>query len=389
MFEIWQVTFSAVTITAFVAMMMLIIEYLNVTTEGLLIKTLTGGNKFKGYFLGALLGATPGCLGAFAMVSLYSHRRVTIGAIVATMISTSGDEAFVMLGLFPKTAIFLFLALALLGIIAGWLTDTVFLKNHPGSSLECCNFQHHPHQEQTTFKLSSIKNKLKHSSPIRGILTVTLTIFLGLMFAFKLGIIEHPDDHMERNKSSVHDEHQSDINNDKQSHHEEHSANSDEHAEHSHGTGGWTWYTLVIMLFFGIFIISTVSDHFLEEHLWEHVFKSHIPRIFIWTLGAMSFMAIMNHFLDINDLIAGNLWIILLIAVAIGLIPESGPHLVFVTLFAQGHIPLAILVASSIVQDGHGMVPLLAHSRKDFLQVKAVNAAIGLAIGATMLALNF
>jgi len=35
---------------------------------------------------------SPGCIGAFAVVSLYMHRMVTPSAVVAAMIATSGDE---------------------------------------------------------------------------------------------------------------------------------------------------------------------------------------------------------------------------------------------------------------------------------------------------------
>jgi hypothetical protein len=99
----------------------------------------------------------------------------------------------------------------------------------------------------------------------------------------------------------------------------------------------------------------------------------------------MAIMTVMDHFINLNQIITDNKWLVLLIAVAIGLIPESGPHLIFVTLFAQGLLPLSILAASSIVQDGHGMVPLLAHSRKDFITVKLLNAATGLIAGTLML----
>jgi hypothetical protein len=75
-------------------------------------------------------------------------------------------------------------------------------------------------------------------------------------------------------------------------------------------------------------------------------------------------------------------------AVAIGVIPESGPHLVFVRMFDEGAVPASILVASSIVQDGHGMLPLLAESRKEFLRVKLVNVIVGLIVGATLLAVG-
>jgi hypothetical protein len=42
-----------------------------------------------------------------------------------------------------------------------------------------------------------------------------------------------------------------------------------------------------------------------------------------------------------------------------------------------------VLLASSIVQDGHGMLPMLAHSRRAFVAVKLVNCVVGLVAGAT------
>jgi hypothetical protein len=55
--------------------------------------------------------------------------------------------------------------------------------------------------------------------------------------------------------------------------------------------------------------------------------------------------------------------------------------MIFVTLFAQGSIPFGILLASSVVQDGHGMLPLLAESKRGFISVKIVNFAVGLIVG--------
>ena len=72
---------------------------------------------------------------------------------------------------------------------------------------------------------------------------------------------------------------------------------------------------------------------------------------------------------------------ILLIAVLIGIIPQSGPHYIFVLMFAQGVIPFSILIANSIVQDGHGAIPLLAESKRSFVVVKFVNLIIGFLVG--------
>ncbi|MBW2335102.1 MAG: hypothetical protein JRF06_08465, partial [Deltaproteobacteria bacterium] len=119
----------------------------------------------------------------------------------------------------------------------------------------------------------------------------------------------------------------------------------------------------------------------LEEHLWEHIVKVHIPRVFLWTFGALLLMYFLIDYLDLDAWITANYLTVLLIACFIGLIPESGPHMIFVTLFAQGSIPFGILLASSVVQDGHGMLPLLAESKRAFISVKIVNFVVGLIVG--------
>jgi hypothetical protein len=39
-----------------------------------------------------------------------------------------------------------------------------------------------------------------------------------------------------------------------------------------------------------------------------------------------------------------------------------------------------------VVQDGHGMLPLLAESRREFMKVKLINLAAGLLLGGALLA---
>jgi len=81
--------------------------------------------------------------------------------------------------------------------------------------------------------------------------------------------------------------------------------------------------------------------------------------------------------------------IFLFVGALVGLIPESGPHLIFVTLFAQGLIPFSVFLTSSIVQDGHGMLPMLSYSFKDSIRLKIFNLVIGVSIGLILLAINF
>lgn len=70
-----------------------------------------------------------------------------------------------------------------------------------------------------------------------------------------------------------------------------------------------------------------------------------------------------------------------LLAIFLAIIPESGPHMIFVMLCAKGMIPFSILLASSIVQDGHGMLPLLSYTIKDSMLIKLFNLVFGIVIG--------
>jgi hypothetical protein len=118
-FEIFK---QSLMITLFVFVMMLIIDYFNVLTKGR-INGLMKGGQWRRYVVSSLLGSTPGCLGAFLNVSFYVHGLLSFGALVGGMIATSGDEAFVMLTLFPKEALILFSLLFVFGITFGWLSD--------------------------------------------------------------------------------------------------------------------------------------------------------------------------------------------------------------------------------------------------------------------------
>jgi len=71
-----------------------------------------------------------------------------------------------------------------------------------------------------------------------------------------------------------------------------------------------------------------------------------------------------------------------------GVIPESGPHLILVMKYAQGLLPFSILFTASFVQDGHGMLPSLSYSLKDSVLIKVFNLAFGLIAGGALFALG-
>ena len=328
----------ALMISGFVGVMMLVIEYVNVLTQGKWQERL-GQKRWGQYFLAAFLGAMPGCLGAFAVVAMYSHRHLSIGAIVTAMIATAGDESFVMFALIPQKALLLHGILFLLGVGVGALTDVV-LGHRLTASLSCeADFAVHEEEHCVCFSSGKILEQWKNCLAPRGTLAFSLGLFLLAVAFGQLGPTE------------------------------------------------WNWIriSLLVVTTIALFIVVTVPDHFLEEHLWNHVVRGHLPRIFGWTLGALLFMHFIVDRLDLGDLIKKNHWIILVIASLVGCVPESGPHLIFVTMYSKGIVPFSVLLANSIVQDGHGMLPLLAHSRRAFLVIKLINFVTGLGVGALIM----
>ncbi len=233
----------------------------------------------KQYVVSSFLGVTPGCVGAFASVSMYVHGTISFGAIVATMIATSGEASFIMLAMFPETALLVFGVLFVLGIGFGWLADRVISRH-------------------------------------KGLERIT---------------------RCEECKLVVHE-----------------------------GEEG-------------------VPEHFLKEHVYGHVIRKHMPRLFTWLFFTMLFLNVLNSYVAMEEVLPSSMLLVMLAAVLIGIIPDSGPHFVFVLLFAQGLVPFSVLLASSIVQDGHGLLPMLSHSVKNTFVIKLFNVALGLAVGMPLL----
>jgi hypothetical protein len=327
---------DSLLITGFVFVMMLIVEYLNVATRGAL-QRLAGRKGFPTYAASAALGAAPGCLGSFAAVSLYVHGALSFGAIVANMIATSGDEAFVMLALFPREALLLGAVLFAYGVLVGGLVDR--LAPHLGVATACCETGLAVHEEELKGGLSLRPHALGPFSLQRASLVVGLGLFA---LAVALGAL---------------------------------------------GPHEWSWVrvTLLVLGVVALWMVITVPEHFLEVHLYDHVARRHVPRLFLWVLGVLVVMAAVEAAgLPLAEFVRTHRGWALIAAALVGVIPESGPHLVFVMLFSQGVIPFSVLATSSVVQDGHGMLPLLAESRREFVKVKVVNMIAGVVLGAAL-----
>ncbi len=347
--EILPVFKHALLISFFVFVMMLIVDFVD-TASKRRISALMRGGLWRQYFLSAFLGSTPGCLGAFMNVSLYVHGMISFGAIVGGMIATSGDEAFVMLSQFPLTAMALFILLFFSGIIFAWISDKliILLKFTP---CESCYEALCEQCEPDTSVITSINDGLRVKRIVQNFQSLSFTrVFLLALILFFLIMV----------------------------------------ATGILGPSDWNWkrITFIVLSFLSLMVSSVVSEHYLHDHIWHHIIKKHLFRVFLWSFGALLILDWGLSSWNMEVFIQHNLVWVMVIGALLGFIPESGPHLIFVMMYAKGLIPFSILLTTSFIQDGHGMLPMLSYSLKDSLMIKAFNLVFGLGVGGTLLALG-
>ncbi len=384
---------NSVLITGLVVVMMMMIESLNIESRGLIFKGLQK-TKFGQIIIGALLGSIPGCMGGFATVSLYTHRLFSFGALVAMMIASSGDEAFVMLAMIPDQALILFAALFVLAVIAGTAVDFVNDRVHRkhctkhdhsecGPAAECeggyeiheahtCAHEHGEHSA----KNGEYAGKKRHYGWKRISMFIGLAVFIAALATGRLGH-DHDSHTGDTHEGHVHTEAC-------EGHHHESEAVG--HVEEEGFTIDLLSEDWMNVLFAGLSVIVLLvlifaSDHFVEGHLWDHIVRKHLPTIFAWTFGVLMVLGIALQYIEIGNWVSGNTALMIILATVVGIIPESGPHLIFVTLYAAGAVPFPVLLASCISQDGHASIPLLAESRKSFAVAKLLNCITALAAG--------
>lgn len=334
--DLIEVFNKSVIITIFVFVMVLLIDYINVFTRGRMEQIVKGG-RGRQYLTASFLGVTPGCLGAFMNVSFYVHGLLSFGAIVGGMIATSGDEAFIMLALFPKDAVILFGILFFLGVVGALVADRFASYFGIVPCTECDLQEVHDIRMRHYFH-PAVLRRFSHLSPARYLMVL---FFMSVMVANIAGIW---------------------------------------------GPQEWSWdeperMILVSLSIIALFTTLTVSEHYFTDHIWKHIVKKHVWKVFLWTFFAMLFITIGLRYWDLEEFVMAHMGMVLLISAIVGMIPESGPHMVFVVMYAHGIVPFSILLTSSIVQDGHGMLPLFSYTVRDSVYIKLFNLIFALVVG--------
>lgn len=418
---------NSILITGLVIVMMMMIESLNIESKGLFFKGLKK-TRVGQIIFGALLGSIPGCMGGFATVSLYTHRMFSFGALIAMMIASSGDEAFIMLAMIPEQALVIFAVLFVVAVVTGIIVDYCNDKLHKkhchkddhsecGSKSDCdhgytvhCHEEHvesmsgcdrktasdtKRHEVESEAKTGIMHSESRHYGWKRIVMFIGLAVFIAALATGQLGHDHGAHTHTDDcatvcTHHSVHSSHLSEHNcTDDSPHHDEHSCctHSANHTSvQAHASINLLDEQWMNVLFAGLSVLVLLvllfaSDHFIEEHLWNHIIRKHLLTIFCWTFGVLLLVGIGLQYIKLDEWISSNTALMIILATLIGIIPESGPHMIFVTLYATGIVPLPVLLASSISQDGHSSLPLIAESRKSFLWAKLINCAVALIVG--------
>ncbi|MDR1180479.1 MAG: arsenic efflux protein [Bacteroidales bacterium] len=375
-FDFFDFFSQVLMITFVVIMLMMLIEFLNVKTRGKLLALM---KKHPGaqIWIGALLGLIPGCIGIFAVVSLYTHRLVTFGVLLAAAVTSFGDEAFFMISLIPKQTFILVLVLFGIAIITGYIADWLSRKRNVIQPAEQDDaFKIHPYDHCTTH---AHKGKYIFA---KGFMYRILTIVaIGLFIIGTLtGYLSH--NHVIADNFSIHTHAESCQPNQTTTDHN-HIHHTHVHSENDHSPFTGENLVFLIVAFFTFILLLTVNNHFFEEHLWNHVIRRHFLKIFIWVFAITLFIKIAGLFVDVEVLFYQR-WgkmILLLFALLIALLPESGPNLIVLFLFMDGVIPFSTLIANSVLQEGHGGLLLIAEKSKDFFKLKLIKFVIALLIG--------
>ncbi len=264
-------------IIVMVTILLILTEYFEVRFKDKIREVITG-KPLNQYVMASLLGAIPGCMDAFLVVSLYIHGLVGFGALTAVMLSTAGDEAFIMLAMVPEAAVKIFAITIILGIIGGFLADET-VKRLKIKTCEQCKIEIHE---------------------------------------------EKPD------------------------------------------------------------------LHFLREHIYDHIIKQHVPKLFFWIFVPLTVVEFLLQNFDFASVISGlPVSVLIVLAALVGIIPESGPHMIFLILYSKGLIPFSVLLVSTLSQDGHGLLPLLSHTVKDTVYVQVFTTGFSLVIGIILLVMGF
>lgn len=386
---------------SFVGAVLLFFGYINYKKSGEFVRKIESSKKWQP-IIGALLGLSPGCGGAIFVMPLFIRGTVSFGTVIATLIATMGDSAFVVISTLPLRYLLVSIISFLVAIISGYVVDyyrigkrllldrkKIFLRetdethasiDHTIQEIECANIEgymgktikHLGHEEGDEVDLALHHKAKGHEKQVGIAYKFThhaykffwFFISIGLVFGIMLLMQIDVNDLFIPNLGMY------------------------------IGIAG-TLFSILMM----IMGKKTIQDDTHEEeelklmslketlvHNAEEtafvitwVFVAYlIYELSIFALGSGSY--VLGEEILTNFMLSTGLLTVIIGAV-IGLIPGCGPQIIFVALFTKGLVPFAALLANAISQDGDALFPLLAIDRKSSLWATVITTIPAIIVG--------
>lgn len=401
-----------IQVTVFVGAVLLLFGYIDYKHSGKLVKKIEESKKTQP-IIGSFLGLTPGCGGAIFVVPLFPKGTVSFGTIVATLIATMGDSAFVLMSIMPFKYLLVSIISFIVAIIAGYIVDyfnfgdkllekyrkrirdkkeleslhkdidhtthNAILAEHKHKENAIPHIGHHEGDEidlvlHHTIKghqeIDSIGYKFTHNGYIIYWIIIAIGLIFGVLDLFQVDL----NDLAIPNLGTI------------------------------MGIAG-TGFSIVMMIMGKKFIQDDTHEEtelkalFLKETLIHNaqetafiatwVFLAYLAyELFVLGLGLGNYgagEALITSFLSQTGLMA------VLVGTLIGIIPGCGPQIIFVTLYTKGIMPFAALLANAISQDGDALFPLIAIDKRSALWSTVFNTIAALVVGilAYIIEINF
>ena len=353
-------------VTVFVAAMVLFFSWLQYISAGRFVDTIRANTAWQPV-IGSLMGITPGCGGAIVMMPMYARGYVTYGTVIATLIATLGDAAFVLIGAAVTDSSFIAPVIAVhlisfvVGISWGYLVDGMKITpSNPLGKFSANYDDNSPSRnvlQETNENMREVFDDLGREEKTgwgyfllhQGYTVWWIVTSLGLIFAILLLVwsAQDADFTLEINYNPLTLD------------------------------GFITWIGLIgTSLSVILYIsqknwISDDSEASIGDKLYslrETMIHSASETAFVtfWVMSAYLIFEFSMLFSGMNEAdlaLFGDGIIAVILAAVIGLIPGCGPQIIAITAYTKDLISFPALVANAISQDGDALFPLLVRHR--------------------------
>ena len=347
-------------VTVFVAAMVFLFSWLQYATSGRFVEYIRRKKKLQPV-IGALMGLTPGCGGAIVMMPMYARGYVSYGTVLATLIATLGDSAFILIGAAITDSSFVAPLIAVhaisfvTGVSWGYLVDMTGTTPHKplgrfGPSIGQEPIETEPGDESLLEDLpredpGGLGYKILH----QGYLAWWSVTLLGLIFAILLLVWsgQDPDYSLELS------------------------------FDPTTMDGFITWIGLIgtslsVILYIaqknwiGDDTEATIGDklHSMRETMIHSA--SETAFVTFWVMIAylaFEFGMLFSGISEQSMSSYGDGFIAIIAVSIIGLIPGCGPQIIVITAYTKDIISFPALAANAISQDGDALFPLLVRHK--------------------------